>query len=106
MKLPSEEQIVKVIESTGRVGHWKRDGCEWENPSYGIIFRRDELKNAAQKIISLIKETQFDGNMSVPEVDPNLVRIAELEAKLAIYEAVINGAGIKLAIPSARKEKK
>ncbi len=36
---------------------------------------------------------------SIPQVDPNLVRIAELEAQVKVYESVIDSAGIKLGIP-------
>lgn len=90
MILPTEQQIARVLRDADvcdRLGNRLSD--------YKISLIYDE-------IIRAIKEAQFDGT---GHVDDKTIRIAELEAKLAIYEAVVNGAGIKLAMPKARAKK-
>jgi len=89
MKLPTLEQIEKAIKSRANESF---DGpCE---PHYHYLNRG--IRAAAEEIITLFKTTQFDENASTPEIDPNLIKIAELEAKIFVYEQVIGQAGFAL----------
>lgn len=96
MKLPTKKDLADIITSSA-ISHYV-GGTTYELTEY-------ILDKVCSKIIDHIKQIQFDENTDEPEVDPNLVTIAELEAKLAIYEAVVAGAGIKLAIPNKVSEK-
>lgn len=105
MKLPSEEQIIEVINGEGELNVWQVKAYTWREERPGRLFNKNAIERVARDIIKLIKEIQFD-DANTQEIDPNLIRIAELEAKLAVYEAVINGAGVKLAMPKKKKEDK
>lgn len=85
MKLPTVEQIAEIILAE-------------KDPEYTLTLRLRSggIGRAAENIVDLLKRAQFE---ETPKVDPNLVRIAQLEAKLYVYESVIGGAGIKLGMP-------
>lgn len=110
MKLPTKEQIAQQIRSGLFSQTYRRDGSDFGWTETGYLLDADELERAAERIIELIKIEQFEETSEEAEaeveVDPNLIRIAELEAKLAIYEAVVAGAGIKLALPEEKREAK
>lgn len=96
MILPTIEQLDKVISdnSTHESAYHT-----WGTEVYLQITPHQKSKLISQ-IIDLIKLVQFDesSNEETAVVDPNLVKIAELEAKIKVYESVIESAGIKLGI--------
>lgn len=102
MKLPSKSKIIQIIKD----GQWVRKYTSSSGYEEGILLNTYTLPVIADNIIKLIKQEQFeeDSKEAAPEVDPNLIKIAELEAKLAVYQAVCNGAGIRLAMPDTKKE--
>lgn len=87
MRLPDKDRIVEIIKGEGyTAGSF--------SPTYSL--NDTDIERAADKILECMKVAQFDEEPQ--QVDPNLVKIAELEAKIKVYETVIDGAGIKLAI--------
>lgn len=96
MKMPTSEEIEHVILAELEVG------------TVGEMSLLAINKNKSQKIAKRIKHlfacaaTREDDVGEAPKVDPNLITIAELEAKLAVYEAVVHGAGVRLAIPKEK----
>lgn len=101
MKLIPKQEIVEII---SRNATTKYDYQFNGNDSKSFELSFYGLDKASDEIIARIKELQFDDEDSRPDVDPNLIKIAELEAKLTIYESVVNGAGVRLAIPRDRPE--
>jgi len=100
MKLPTVEELRKIIAPSDEIKEYCRPydtAGQW--PERGRLVSGDTAEEIAGKIIALIKESQFEETPEVPEVDPNLVKIAELEAKVMVYESVISSAGIKLGMP-------
>lgn len=99
MKMPPEENICKVL----------REKCDYKHIDYNMaclteyIFYEKSLSKVCTAIIDLFKLTQIDEE-AVPEVDPNLVKIAQLEAKIRVYETVISSAGINLKIMKEKGE--
>lgn len=93
MKLPDKDRIIEII---------KGEGYSSTYLSSNHSFHDTDIVRAADKILECIKVAQFDENPE--QVDPNLVKIAELEAKIKVYETVIDGAGIKLAIRDKKSE--
>lgn len=69
-------------------------------------FNETNVDKFIQKVIALIKEVQYDDKQTEEEieVDKNLVYIAELEAKIKVYESVIESAGFNLL--KLKKERK
>lgn len=96
MILPTIEQLDKVISDNSTR---ESDYHTWGTEVYLQIAPHQKSKLISQ-IIDLIKMVQFDesNNEETAVVDPNLVKIAELEAKIKVYESVIESAGIKLGI--------
>lgn len=86
MKLPTVKQVTDILKEH------RPKLCDWN----GTGLQDYALEPIAKKIISYIKELQFDEQAEAPRIDPNLVRIAELEAKLKVYETIINAAGLNL----------
>lgn len=99
MKIPPEENICKVL----------REKCDYKYTDYitgcltKYIFYEKSLSKLCTAITDLFKLTQIDEE-AVPEVDPNLVKIAQLEAKIRVYETVISSAGINLQIMKEKGE--
>lgn len=98
MILPKAESLIKIFQNKLSV---KRD---YRADITQYISTDEDLTDIAIKIISYIKELQFDENDEMAEIDPNIVKIAELEAKVMVYESVINSAGINLAIKPPKEE--
>lgn len=92
MKLPDKDRIVEIIKGEGY-------SASYLSSTYSLY--NTDIEKAADKIIEYIKAAQFDENSQ--QADSNLVKIAELEAKIKVYETVIEGAGIKLATPKEKK---
>lgn len=61
----------------------------------------DEMDQAGKAILKLVAEinSKPEKEDAQPQVDPNLVRIAEQEAQVKVYESVIDSAGTKLGTP-------
>lgn len=93
MKLPTINQVTDILKEC------RPKLCDW----HGDDLKDYVLESLAKQIISFIKELQFDEQAETPEVDPNLVKIAELEAKLKVYETVINAAGLAIAVPPKKR---
>lgn len=101
MKLPTTEQIEKIIRGEG---HETYLGDPDPDRRYKYVLKASQIHSAAESIIKLFKELQFDEDTATPEIDPNLIKIAELEAKCFVYESVIQQAGF--ALPKVTKPKK
>lgn len=105
MKLPTIKQLAEIIVPTGETQIWFKDydkSHHW--PSRGCLLDEEKASQVAEQIIGLIKQEQFEESPDTPQVDQNLVRIAELEAKLYVYESIIESAGIKLGMPVQKTE--
>lgn len=101
MKIIPKKEIIEIITRNALVKYdYQFNGDDGK--TFEITIHK--MNKISDEIIAKIKELQFDEIDSQSEVDPNLIRIAELEAKLAIYESVVNGAGVRLAMPKAKPE--
>lgn len=94
MKLPDKRAIVEIVKVNCETVNYATGRCE---------LYYEKFVNIADDIIARIKIDQFDEDSE--NVDSKLVKIAELEAKIKVYETVIEGAGIKLAMPKENKKK-
>lgn len=97
MKLPQESELSECIM-----------GCSLERTDrWGLkefVLDENQVRDCATKLLSMIMKLNLNDNSSeeAPDIDPNLVKIAELEAKIRVYESVIDSAGIKLGMPKKK----
>lgn len=111
MKLPGTLEIGQAAYDGLRVqegyGAYKGDGGGYPTAKEFVDDNQHKMW-VGEAVLDLIGRFNLasESEEAQPQVDPNLVRIAELEAQVKVYESVINAAGIQLGIPKPKKQVK
>lgn len=95
--LPTKEELIDIIKAALKA-NVRHIGNGFSST---VTIGYDDIPNLAEQIIASLKQQAFNAGQVV---DPKEILVAQLEAKIKVYETVIEGAGIKLAMP--KKEKK
>lgn len=99
MKLPQKSEISDCI-----IRHSFRRVDKWGSEEH--VLDAESLGNCATELAEMFMRLNLedDHTEKAPDIDPNLVKIAELEAKIMVYESVISGAGIRLSMPKKKQQ--